>query len=75
MKKNKTIIKDIFRYLALALIGVIIAFPFIWLIISSLKTTDEIWKFPPTLIPAAAQWNNYSDTLKAAPFGSHNGKP
>lgn len=61
--------KDILRYLSLTIFSLIVAFPFLWLVISSLKTKDEMWLFPPTLWPAVTQWGNYSDALKSAPFG------
>jgi multiple sugar transport system permease protein len=42
---------------------VIILFPLVWMISTSLKTRAEVAKFPPVWIPAEAQWHNYSDAL------------
>lgn len=42
---------------------VIILFPLVWMISTSLKTRAEVAKFPPVWIPAQAQWNNYNDAL------------
>ncbi|MDR1899066.1 MAG: carbohydrate ABC transporter permease [Treponema sp.] len=40
-----------------------VVFPFFWVLTNSLKTRDEIWAAPPTVFPAAPQWNNYADAL------------
>ncbi|MFK7603978.1 carbohydrate ABC transporter permease [Deinococcus sp. SM5_A1] len=43
--------------------------PFIWMISSSLKAPTEIFKYPPALLPAEAQWQNYSRIFTLIPFG------
>lgn len=42
--------------------------PFIWMISSSLKTSFEIVKTPPTLFPSVPQFINYFKAWQAAPF-------
>jgi multiple sugar transport system permease protein len=44
-------------------------FPFFWLLVTSLQTPAEALHFPPVLIPRQLRFANYSDALKAAPFG------
>ncbi|NUP89948.1 MAG: carbohydrate ABC transporter permease [Candidatus Sumerlaeia bacterium] len=39
-------------YLALSLFGVFMAFPFYWMVSSSLKSKTEALQFPPTWVPA-----------------------
>jgi multiple sugar transport system permease protein len=48
---------------------IIMAFPFIWMVLSSLKTEPEIFIFPPRWLPAAPQWSNYIRVMEAMPFG------
>ena len=55
-------------YLVAVVIGLIFAFPFIWAIFTSLKTTQELYLFPPRLFPNSLQWNNYLEIWQAAPF-------
>lgn len=43
--------------------------PFLWMISSSLKVPTEIFKYPPALLPADAQWPNYSRIFTLIPFG------
>jgi multiple sugar transport system permease protein len=44
-------------------------FPFFWLLVTSVQTPAEALHFPPVLIPRQLRFANYSDALKAAPFG------
>ncbi|MBC2579460.1 carbohydrate ABC transporter permease [Clostridium sp. DJ247] len=68
-KKSNNKFIDMISYLSLIIFSIIIAFPFLWLILSSIKTKDEIWMFPPSLWPKVPQWNNYTEVLSGAPFG------
>lgn len=49
-KKNRLFSK-VMTYLILITGTCIMLFPFYWMVISSMKSPDEIIKFPPTLIP------------------------
>jgi multiple sugar transport system permease protein len=43
--------------------------PFLWMVSTSLKTNLEVFRFPPTFIPEAAQWQNYVEIFKVVPYG------
>lgn len=64
---------NILRHLVLIGISIITFFPFIWMFSSALKTKDEIFNFPPTLIPQSAQWSNFINVFKEAPFTVYMG--
>jgi sn-glycerol 3-phosphate transport system permease protein len=51
-----------------AAILIAFVFPFLWMISTSLQTYQETMAFPPTLIPAAPQWRNFADAMRAGPF-------
>jgi multiple sugar transport system permease protein len=55
-------------HLALLTAGLTAAFPFLWMVLTSLKTAGEALAFPPTLAPAVPQWSNYAEAWSAAPF-------
>ena len=46
----------------------IMAFPFIWMIFSSLKPLGEIFLLPPRLFPIIWRFENYPDLIKSFPF-------
>lgn len=58
-------------HLALVGVGLLMAFPFLWMVASSLKTLEEAHRVPPVLIPAVPQWGNYAEAWKAAPFATY----
>ena len=57
-------------YLALLILGLLMAFPFLWTITSSLKTAPETQFFPPLLFPAIPQWANYSRVFAEQPIAT-----
>jgi len=51
--------------------GLIIAFPFFWMLSTSLKSESEATRFPPTVLPGEWLFGNYPAALAAAPFGRY----
>ena len=63
--------KKISKYVVFALallVTFLFVLPILWMISSSLKNNNEIFKFPPDLIPKYFKWNNYSESVKYIPF-------
>ena len=56
-------------HLVLVPATILLIFPFVWLIVTSLETSSEALHFPPILAPHVLRFANYPDALKAAPFG------
>jgi multiple sugar transport system permease protein len=54
--------------LVVAVGGIIVAIPLIWMISSSFKPLSEIYAFPPTLIPQSFTMKNYDRLLSDWPF-------
>jgi multiple sugar transport system permease protein len=46
-------------------------FPFFWMISTSLKGSDELFLYPPSLIPHKLLFQNYLDIWAKAPFGTY----
>ena len=55
-------------YILLAIGALIMVFPFVWMILSSLKTAAEVNTTPPTFFPAKPTLDNYVYALQKAPF-------
>jgi len=47
----------------------IMIFPFVWMILTSLKTNEESLRLPPTLFPEAFNTDSYKLVLDELPFG------
>lgn len=60
-KPNRSIVGDIFLYLFLLLVALIMAFPLIYAVSSALKPLDELFKFPPKILPQNPTFDNFSD--------------
>jgi len=69
MRNKKYTPSSIFSSLMKVFIIIVTAFPFYWMLITSLKTIQETKVFPPTLIPQIFAWENYAAVLDAIPFG------
>jgi multiple sugar transport system permease protein len=55
-------------YVILGAIAVVMVVPFVWMVLTSLKTPADIAASPPTFLPTQWAWGNYADALAAAPF-------
>jgi multiple sugar transport system permease protein len=56
-------------HLVLVPATIVLIFPFIWLLVTSVETLPEALHFPPILVPHVLRFANYPDALQAAPFG------
>jgi multiple sugar transport system permease protein len=69
MKRNYPLL--ILKHLILAIISLFMVFPFLWMVLSALKTNDEIWQFPPTWWPEDPKWNHFTEAWSMAPFDQY----
>lgn len=58
---------------AVAAVGLVIAYPLIWMVSASFKSITEIYRFPPPLIPVAPTFANYNRLFTDWPFGAWYG--
>lgn len=61
-------IKSALKYIPLCLAGLFFLVPFIWLISTSLKSSDQIFSYPPKWIPKPAKFSNYREAFEAIPY-------
>jgi multiple sugar transport system permease protein len=58
--------------LALLCFGALVMiFPFLWLVSTSLKQQSQIFLYPPQWIPNPIRWENYSEALTQLPFARY----
>jgi len=58
----------VLTYAALILGALIMIFPFVWMILTSLKTVPESVQVPPTIFPREMVTGNFADAMKSLPF-------
>ena len=58
---NRSVAGDILIYLILLLFGIAMVFPLVFLVGSSLKPLDELFRFPPPVWPSHPTFDNFSD--------------
>lgn len=69
-QKYQARLKTTFIYLVLGAIALIMLFPLIWLVSTSFKSaTENIFQFPPQLIPKSPTFQNFITVWKTNPFG------
>jgi multiple sugar transport system permease protein len=49
-------------------VGLLFVFPFVWMVLSSFKSTQEIMDIPPTVLPQHWVFGNYDQAVTAIPF-------
>jgi multiple sugar transport system permease protein len=45
--------------------------PILWMFLTSLKTAEQVYTWPPVILPPQPQWKNYVDAMTFAPFGRY----
>ncbi|WP_181346915.1 carbohydrate ABC transporter permease [Thalassobacillus sp. CUG 92003] len=76
MKQNKVkfapVLKKIVVYALLIMVAIIMVGPFIWLLSTSLKSGGEnVFSYPPQLIPEQVSFGNYVEVMKTFPFARY----
>ena len=61
MEKNANRGKILIKTIIVALCSILFVVPLIWMLLSSLKTTPEVFARPYHWLPKAFQWHNYAD--------------
>jgi sn-glycerol 3-phosphate transport system permease protein len=69
--QRKSLLSQLLAYLGLLFVTLLIGVPVYWMIIGAFKTTQEVYRIPPTWIPAAPTFDNFSQAWASAPFGRY----
>lgn len=65
MKKlSSVIVHTLLVVLALSML-----MPFLWMVSTSLMGEQEVYQFPPKLLPSVFHWSNYVEAMTLQPFG------
>lgn len=62
--------RRILTYFVLVLGSLIMIFPFVWMLLTSIKTMGESISVPPIWFPKTPVYSNYSEAMQVLPFGA-----
>lgn len=68
MEANRKASKKWLVYTILIIGSLVMIGPFLWMILTSLKTISESTRIPMTIFPETARWQNYLRALDVLPF-------
>ncbi|MDZ4717410.1 MAG: carbohydrate ABC transporter permease [Roseiflexaceae bacterium] len=69
-KRNSELLQRIFIYGLLLAGSITFILPFLWMLSTSLKPSQEVFTYPPNLIPSRIVWQNYIDGWTILPFNT-----
>jgi multiple sugar transport system permease protein len=64
-KRKRTSTSPLLIHVALLTVCTVAAMPFIWMVLTSLKTADNAIQFPPQWWPKPFQWSNYREVFRS----------
>lgn len=69
-KRTNELLGRISIYSLLLAGSVVFIIPFLWMLSTSLKPSQEVFTYPPNLIPSRIVWQNYIDGWTILPFNT-----
>lgn len=66
--REESILRKIFRIIALILVSIVFLGPFLWMVFTSFKPHAEALRLPPTFLPETWVPQNYADAWQSGPF-------
>ena len=61
----------ILGFATLCALALLMMAPFLWMLLTSLKTQQEAFQYPPSFLPETPQWNNYTQLFTLVPFARY----
>ena len=73
-KLNPKFSRGFFIHLTLITVSLLSIFPFLWLLSTALKGSEEnIFQYPPVFFPQQPTWDNFKGVWNQIPFMCKNG--
>lgn len=64
------ILRNTLRYILLLAVAGLMVGPFLWMVLTSMMTQEEIFRYPPQVFPSTFSPGNYNGIMKVLPLGS-----
>jgi multiple sugar transport system permease protein len=70
-RSQRQVLHHLILHILMPVVSIIFVAPFLWMVITSLKVSEQVFTWPPIFIPQPAKWINYYDALTFLPFGRY----
>ena len=67
-KSSHHILGSLSKHAVLVVVSVLLGFPLLWMVLTSLKTNPQALAVPVVWLPHPFLWRNYPDVMSAVPF-------
>lgn len=67
-RRRAAILRRIPSYLLLSAVSLLFLGPVLWMVSASLKSINEVLRYPPTIFPEVFRWENYARVFELQPF-------
>lgn len=68
-RRRAAILRRVPAYVLLTAVALLFIGPILWMVSGSLKSINEILRYPPTILPEVFRWENYLQVFTLQPFG------
>ena len=68
--RGQHIVHQVVVYALLIGLSVIFILPFMWMISTSLKLSQDVFTYPPSFLPSSFEWQNYPNGWNLLPFNT-----
>ena len=68
---KKVTLEKVLTYIVLIITAIFILAPFIWILLTALKSPEEVFANPPVIIPNKLQWQNFIEVFKLKNFSRY----
>lgn len=68
---KKVTLEKVLTYIVLIITAIFILVPFIWILLTALKSPEEVFANPPVIIPNKLQWQNFIEVFKLKNFSRY----
>ncbi|MBU3203709.1 carbohydrate ABC transporter permease [Clostridium algidicarnis] len=69
LKKVK--LEKVLIYIVLIITAIFILTPFMWILLTALKSPEEVFANPPVIVPSKLQWQNFIEVFKLKNFSRY----
>ena len=68
-RRRREQLLNVLAWVLLAIGAILSTVPFLWMVSTSLKDIDQVYEYPPAIIPDPVVWRNYIEAFRRIPFG------